>query len=413
MFPSNISLALAVVIVTSIIPVYSAIHLFNDKGILPFFVAISTLIIICIMIYQFLKIKSLSINKHYLLLTFVFTLILCVPLVNSALYLNSVHPLDLLSAPVKLIYFFIFFVLFSGSNKLKEDKHDFYFYFTIISTCILIGSLAFSMSQISIISSVTTSYELNIKGVFANRNQLGFFAFLTLCSAFLTRSNIGVKWIIFLSALSVFAVFVSMSRGAIISSLIFLSITFFTSKTVTFKNKLYMVLAIAFISLLLVIIFDGYIYFNRLNVLFIRTESGLSGRSEIWNIAFELLKDTNVLLGVGFYQSVEMGKSIGLSVGEYHNAYLDLLFSGGIAELLFTVISVIYINIIVYKKNRNFFRKHFSLSIAVLLLGMVESLSVFTPGFVGVIFSVFLFSAPMLIIKTGKLDFNKDIEGRI
>ena len=90
---------------------------------------------------------------------------------------------------------------------------------------------------------------------------------------------------------------------------------------------------------------------------------------------------------------------MGFSSHEFHSFYIETLVGGGIIDLLLHLIILIFISArikVIYKNDRKIGALYFSAYISLLVYAMFESASIFSMGYVGTLFTIFIVTIPLL-----------------
>ncbi|MEW8165904.1 MAG: O-antigen ligase family protein [Candidatus Thiodiazotropha endolucinida] len=66
----------------------------------------------------------------------------------------------------------------------------------------------------------------------------------------------------------------------------------------------------------------------------------LTGRTELWGIAFKAIQE-RILFGWGYDSLISLGSRFGISYGQFHNGYLDLLVRGGAISLVLVIVMLV------------------------------------------------------------------------
>lgn len=131
----------------------------------------------------------------------------------------------------------------------------------------------------------------------------------------------------------------------------------------------------------------------------VRKEHGTSGRSELWFIAINILNEINWIFGVGYMSSMDIIKSMSKDLQEFHSFYIETLVGGGIIDiLLHCIIFVVIIRRvkIISRIDRKIGVIYLSAYISLLFYALFESASIFTMGYVGTLFTIFIVTIPLL-----------------
>lgn len=179
---------------------------------------------------------------------------------------------------------------------------------------------------------------INFAGPYVNQNQFGIMTFISssiLFGKYISVLNIqdifkSKKLTLAIFLISFFLLIVTISRGAILATLIVI-LTLVLKSYKSKKNLINLGLFVFFIILMTV--FSN----NVIDFLIERiSNDGTSSRTDIWSNAISTFKD-NPLFGVGYYTYSESGASLSA-----HNAYIQQLASSG------TIASIFWISIFLY-----------------------------------------------------------------
>ncbi len=213
-----------------------------------------------------------------------------------------------------------------------------YLLFFSIIACIY--NLVFNFTEIISIRYITSGYELNLKSFFVNRNQFGSFLFISIVAHYYLLSGKKVQVLnIFIFALQITNLTLTMSRGAILASAIFFIILYLQH----LKNIRVITSIIILISLMIFVILLSNKIMDFISDNILRLDAGVTGRSEIWEMGLTVLAQNNIINGVGYFTGVELAKAQGFQFQEFHSLYIDTLVNGGIIELAFLMTLLIYI----------------------------------------------------------------------
>ncbi len=346
------------------------------------------LVFIGIFVYEFIT------NKYKIdFYTGIFILFLMSTCVT--MYLNS-YSLGEYINEIKFIVlglfqFFIFFNAFDGNKQIKLKILSSVILFIcfvshIFSIIIYIFKIRFVFNKIYGIH-----YNGSFTGIYDNENILGIICFIGIVFSFIFLSY--YKGIIFKQiaiiniVLSIIMLFLVNARSAVIAFLVFC----FVFTAITFKKKWIMISFISIVSIvsLYLLFFDMDIIIKLLN-----------GRYEIWEQVLHVIKD-RVLFGYSKTDSITVliDSTIrflsGAMEGGTHNTFLDILLSyGSIAFTLFGLFIAVYL-IKTYKvllKNINDYNYIvlYSAMLSFLFIGMFESVLIYTPSLIGIIFWMIL-----------------------
>ncbi|WP_044035547.1 O-antigen ligase family protein [Candidatus Arthromitus sp. SFB-rat-Yit] len=343
----------------------------------------------------FILIFVYSVYKNKFEFTFyncVFILFLFSTVVS--MYLNSYSFGEYINE-IKLILLgmFQFFIFFNVINKNKDIK------LKILSTVILgvcfishIFSIIFYIFKVRFVLTKVYGFHFDgsFTGIYDNENILGIICFIGIVFSFIFLNyykEILFKKIAIINViLSIIMLFLVSARSAVIAFLVFC----FVFTAITFKKK--WIVITFFVGCCL---FSIYLLIN--NTLLVKL---LNGRYEIWEQVLTIIKN-NILFGYSKTHSINVldNSTIrflsGVKEGGTHNTFLDILLSyGSVALVLFVSFIVVYL-IRIYKILRKNIDKFnyivlYSAVLSFLFIGMFESVLVYTPSLIGIIFWIIM-----------------------
>lgn len=266
--------------------------------------------------------------------------------------------------------------------------------FLWIAAIAVLYNIVVNAASFSQVLTVSSGYELSFRSFFANRNQFGSFLFISLIAHFLYLQGrkLNLRHALFL-LLQVLSLVMTLSRGALVACVVLLGIMLLLH--IQAKP---LVVVIAFITILL----GSWILIARGNGFGIiddalRFEAGLSGRDTIWQIGYDTWRASNPFLGVGSFRGVELAQARSMTHSEFHSFFIETLVGGGLFELAL-VLCILVVAARRAMSHRNEYAKVFIAGFAGLLpLSVVESISFFTIGFVGTIYTLTFITLPMLL----------------
>lgn len=345
------------------------------------------------------KVKINKITRKYIIVWSAITLILLMVQLYYYMF-DQINIQDIMNVLSKYATVFIFIIIMFSVTMPKEDINKIFKFLLCIGLIACIYNFIFYFNEITNFLKIQTSYSVNIKSFFANRNQFAqFLVISTIANTFLIKENKQLKYKISISILLLNILF-TMSRTAILVTFVFFAITYLYNKNI--RDKLIIIISTLAIFILIIV----FLYQFRpeilqdINTLFIRAENleNASGRADIWKAGLEV-GSTNVLLGVGRFRGIDILNSKGLDFTQFHNIFIESYVSGGLLELLV----LIYLTIIILSNlNKNRYmdknRKAIYISsfISFLVMGMFESCNRFSIGYVDTIFTIFFISIPIL-----------------
>ncbi|MEI5907393.1 O-antigen ligase family protein [Bacillus spongiae] len=334
--------------------------------------------------------------KNYHLITIGFIVIQLLPLYVNSMKGIEINIQDYIGTVAKTLNFFLFFCLLFSVGVKKQQLSKFMKYIVWFALLACMYNFIIHFSEIINLRYITSGYELDLKSFFVNRNQFGAFLFISIVAHYYLVSGKKIQLytiIIFFIQLS--NLLLTMSRGAILASAVFFAILYVQHvkniKVITVMIAIVMAVLVFFLSS------EELVAFLTNNIL--RLDSGVAGRSEIWEMGLTILRENNIINGVGYFTGIDLAKAQGFQFDEFHSLYIDTLVSGGIIELIFLLSLMIYIVRRCLKQcyDRGYKKIYIASFLGILILGFFESLSFFTLGYVGTLLTVFYISIPILL----------------
>lgn len=319
--------------------------------------------------------------------------------------------MDLAGVFAKIVGILLFAGMMQALHPSEREIEKFLKGFLVLTFLALIFALIIDSDDLLNISNVSSSYELVVSSFFANRNQFGSFLFVSLVAHALYLNGRKLKlWNIMFFCFQVVFLTLTMSRGSFLAMVLFAgSFALFNLK----RRPKYFVLFMGTIVTFAVVLLNTQVGATLQQLLF-RTESGVSGRDVIWNYGTAIWLDYGVLFGTGTFRGVQLAQELGMGVSEFHSWIIDTLVSGGVFELFLLLIILGKVWFDLAKSGLDNYRRFvlYSAGIGILGLSFVESISIFTMGFVGTMYSIFLVSLPILYanlsLKRAQLDEKRE-----
>lgn len=316
-------------------------------------------------------------------------------LVSVGMRYGTYDVLDLLGAAAGIIGILVFAGLVQALHPSEHDLHTFLGGFLWLTFIAIIVNFVQHASDIPLMFSADSSYQFEFASFFANRNQFGYFLFLGLVAHMLylhgrrcRAHNIG------LFALQIASLFLTMSRGSIAASLIFLTV--FAVLRLRTKPKYFAsFLAVGGIGAAVVVTTGVG---DKLEELILRPDAALAGRDVVWSIGLDIWREHGILLGSGSFRGVMIAQERGMPYEEFHSFFVESLVGGGLVELILMLLILGLAWRRVVRSHLDVGRRHvlYASAVGVMGLSCVESVSFFTVGLVGTLFTIFFVSLPIL-----------------
>lgn len=315
------------------------------------------------------------------------------------LILNSIrgtdtNSLDLVNAVVRPLNVVLFVGLIGRAGLTCRDLQKLSRIVVAIGLLASIVNTAEHVASIPSLLTATSIYQVNFKGFFPNRNQFGLFLFLSIVALDYGSAHQRQKWAGALRVLFGVNLVLSFSRGALLALLIYeLSQAIFARKIARFVT----VVGVLGMAVLIATRISGVEQFVTNSIL--RPNVGVTGRSDIWEIGMSVVTATSVIWGVGLFTGLDLADAIGMTHDQFHSLYVDTLVMGGILGLSWLIALFLFVNRRSVRVERCLrCRSIYAASIAgIAALSAFESIGFFSIGFVDTVFTIFVFSAPLML----------------
>ena len=403
---SKLATALFAIVLAMVIPV-----ILNALGWVSNFAVTMGIafILVCIISFFKLPILNAKISSSSLFLIAILVCNAMIAMIVNIINGIEINTFDFINIAAKsiniyILYFIPKYMIFSVSALQKYTR--------LMVALAIIACVYNLISNFSIItagfSGFASSYEVNLCSFFVNRNQFGMFLVVSIFLVELAfmHSKSTYKWLILFILYA--NLFLTFSRGSMISVIFFYMVRYVFNHNII-KNVVQfskIIICVILLSLVIIIYVPGVSDF--LSTMVIRSDVGTSGRTDIWLMGLDIVLHSNIINGLGSFTGVDFAIKQGFEFGQFHSLYIDTLVSGGIIELI--ILTVIYVT--AYKACckcqdkciKNNFR---AFLLAVLLMGINESVSFFSLGYVDIFFTVNCITLSLLI---GNININKQLK---
>lgn len=308
----------------------------------------------------------------------------------------QINNYDLLNIFVRFISVLIWVVFPSYLAITQKGLRGYMLLMVVLGSIASIYNLIINFEGITNIFNINNPYAVNYKSFFINRNgfaQLLFFSIIANTYLYFTRKSFLYLLSFLLFGLNLIT---SLSRGALLATLIFLLIFFFSYFKQNYLVKVTIILT-GLIAALVLLVNENLLDFILKAV--IRENMGTTSRIDLWQIGLEVFKESNWLFGVGYFTSIDFILQSGRFVTEFHSFYIDTLVGGGLVDLFLHLAVLVYIlikikHILKFDRLAGFL--YFSSYIALFVYALFESISFFSMGYVSTIFTIFFITIPLL-----------------
>lgn len=362
----------------------------------PFMVAVGVGYVL-----QLLVISAVAVHRRvqprdpWIAIAVVYGIMQATTLVSVGMRYGTYDSLDLLGAAAGIIGVLVFAGLVQALHPSEHDLQTFLGGFLWLTFIAIIVNFVQHARDIPLMFSADSSYQFEFASFFANRNQFGYFLFLSLVAHMLylhgrrcRAHNLG------LFALQIASLLLTMSRGSIAASLIFLAV--FAVLRLRTKPKFFgSFLAVGGIGASVVVATGVG---DKLEELILRPDAALAGRDVVWSIGLDIWREHGIMLGSGSFRGVTIAQERGMPYEEFHSFFIESLVGGGVADLILMLLILGLVWLRVVRSHLDAGRRHvlYASVVGVLGLSCVESVSFFTVGLVGTLFTIFFVSLPIL-----------------
>lgn len=331
----------------------------------------------------------------WLAIALIYGLSQLITLVSSTVMFGDYEPMDLVSALSKVVGVVLYAGLIYALVPTEGEIRRFLGGVLTLAIGAMTVNVYLNAGQFSKILTVSSSYGLDFSSFFANRNQFGSFLFMSIVAHGLYLHGKKLRWFnVILFAAQIASLFLTMSRGAILAFLVFV----FAFGIMQFRARpkyLVSFTAIGVSAILVGLYFELDEVFHRV---ILRSESGLSGRDSLWGRGLDVWSDNNVFFGVGTFSGLDIARDAGMNLSEFHSFWIETLVSGGVVELglIVLVLGIVWLRLA--RSSLDLYRRHllYCAALGLLVLSCVESISFFSIGLVGTMYSIFLVAVPLL-----------------
>ena len=137
--------------------------------------------------------------------------------------------------------------------------------------------------------------------------------------------------------------------------------------------------------------------FNNL----VRAESGVTGRSSVWEFGINLLQKNNIIVGLGYDEPHHLLTMSYFEISSFHSTFLTLMLCGGIL-LFFSFLGIIIYSLYVALKIKYYNKKiglfFISIIIVYLCYGVTESQIIFFSSSTNFVATSFVCLIPTYIL---------------
>ncbi len=318
---------------------------------------------------------------------------------------NSVSLNEIIFTLTLIYNIFIFTICIRKFSITKEEVMKFFEKMVILGLLSVIFNLISNYKFLPSLLTVDNSYNLQFGSFFPNRNQFGSFMLIMIISnTFLYRYK-NEKKLLFVQILFIINLILTMSRTSMLGLFTFFAVLlyykyFVEKKEISKKIKKNIFIVTILLVIIIIILLLTTDLLETLNKLFFRLDTIRtgSGRFNLWENGLSIVKDNNILFGIGRFKLIELNSLIFNSrLTQFHSLYLEKLFTHGILGMiwLFVLLSFVWKQTSFISKNIKSIVK--SSFITFLVISIFETTTRFSIGYADSIYMIFFLSLPLVL----------------
>lgn len=318
-------------------------------------------------------------------------------LVASSGIFGSLNWMDVADAGARVIGFFFYVGLASRLCLNVRGLESFFRFLVLVGVLSVVGSLILSPPW-EILFTSASSYAVNFGAFFASRNQLGGFLFVAIAALILVRANFQRRVTFYFAfGLLMSGLLMTMSRSAIGATFVML----FVLVVVQAPFTRFPAIVMGGLGVGAYLRSNDRVW-SQVDRMFVRSESGVTGRDELWSHGLRLFRESPVF-GVGGFQAVDEAQAAGMINDQFHSFYVEALASGGVVGLIIRggIILFVCLRVIGAWRRREEGADLYLGAFAGLIFMMIfESVSFLSIGYVDTLFSVFFVFVPLAVFNS-------------
>lgn len=303
--------------------------------------------------------------------------------------------LDLVGAIAGMICIVVYAGVVRALQPSERELNTFLTGFLWLTVTAIIVNFVLNGRDFPQIFGAGSSYQFDFSSFFANRNQFGYFLFFGIVAHALHLHGRRLRaHNVVLFSLQIASLLLTMSRGSIAATLIF--VTVFGVLRFRVKPRYLIALTVAGVVGAVVLVRSGA--GDAVRDLLVRPDAAMAGRDVIWSLGLDIWRESGIFLGSGGFRGIAIAQERGMEPEEFHSFIVESLVSGGLAKLLLLLAIVVAVWVRLVRSPLDNGRRHVLCAglAGVGGLSFVESVSLFSVGLVGTIFTVFVISLPLL-----------------
>ena len=389
----NISKVFSIITFCNLFSIILCYTVLNNSTLLIYFYALSFVVEFLLFI-NLMYGKNIYVDKKSILLFGIFLGIMIFPICTNTIIGIDTNIYDLLSIIFKCTNFFFLFCIIKKLNVTESNLRRYFKIILVIGVISCLYNFIFCFKDILAIITATSSYQVNVKSFFVDRNMFGDFMIISTLSCYYYFSKSDNKKVrnVLLALFSINS-FLTFSRTSIVSIILILIYMIYNENK---KSKRLFI--ITFIILLIVSILFSSNIKSFISVFIVRGDNFSTGRTSIWKIGLDIFKH-NPINGIGYYTAVDIANNMGMNHSQFHSFFVDSLVGYGIIGLTFNIGIFLYCFINCIKKCiLNNYKQIYVISFIVIFIQMfIESVSVFSVGYSDLVTTIFYISIPLLL----------------
>lgn len=323
----------------------------------------------------------------------ILTITLFIQSFSSSIYLDKN---DYINVPVRFIAFCSFLCILSRVSISKSSLLKFFKGIVVLGVIASIFNLIINYDQLLNVFNVRNAYAYNFQSFYLNRNTYAQLLFFSIIANTVLVIENKTKIGLYLYILFGFNLIATFSRGSLLAVAVFFLAYFFITNKKRFIKKITIVAGgvVAFVFIWTSSQLQEFIIQTL-----IRSDVGTTKRTGIWEVAFQLLDETSWLFGIGEFSAVNYLNRFGYSNSQFHSFYVETLVTGGLVLSMFFIGVLLFIarNIkTIVKNDKQVGIVYLAGFFSMVVYAFFESISFFTMGYVGTLYSAFFISIPLM-----------------
>ena len=286
--------------------------------------------VLCILAFIVLRTKYIPKMDFYIFITVIVLNVLAIFVSYKRYKLIEARGIVNFCVTILNCFVFYFFIRTVPIFKTHINYSLICFYFIVLCACIF-NLFVYHDDILKLFSTQYKAYDINIRGPFGNRNTFAGYLFLGIVVGnLLFKFKKKYKFhIVICNLFLLFNLLLTLSRTAILGTVIFLVILFVFTNELSRMQKIFLI----FLALFGLAIVKSTSLWEFVQQKLIRKQHGNTGRTKIWTTSLQMNSNIfEILFGVGYGVKESRLMEMIRRTSE-HNTYLELYNLGGVLLL--------------------------------------------------------------------------------